>query len=291
MNEPRNRRASSRESNVEPQRSPASAARYDDLSNEVAIAKQELASREEDELQQMDELDAQLKALTIQELRHELRKRSVNDHGRKKKRLRDRLRGALKREYNNGWTRGYLLNIKIIPFDGRGRDPQTLVGRHVTGLRAKGSNRLIIMLSDGQDQTVVFQASYSQSGDTDELHLALSAGLIRLVRTSSDEPPTDQKSFLITEAATALCKNHHGEEAARTIGIKLAGMKTMAFFNMSNDKNPDHTSWAKLRVDVYFAGDEDVVNQSTYPLFPENDKPIKIKEWYDGVCYGSNYLC
>lgn len=230
------------------------------------------------------EVDAQLRALEVPELRQELRRRSLDDKGQKT-RLWNRPMDDIRREYANGWTCGYLLNIKKIPFNGCGRDPQTLVGRHVTGLRANGSNRLTIMLSDGPDQTVVYQTSYSPLSDDDELHLGLSGGLFRLLRTSSDEPRTyEEEPLLITEAATAVCKSHQGKEAATIFGIKLEGMKNMALFNMSNDKTPDHTSWAKLGVDICLAGDgphgfEDGA------LFVRNDKPIKIKEWFDGVHY------
>ncbi len=229
------------------------------------------------------EVITQVNAITVHAIRHELRKREINAFGSKVD-LRIRLMAALRREYDSGWTCGYLLSIKIIPFNGCGRDPQTLVGRHVAGLRAKGSNRLTIMLSDGPDQTVVYQTSYSPLSDDDEMHLGLSGGLFRLVRTSSDESQTYDQPLLITEAATALCRNHQGKVAATIFGIKLEGMEQMAFFNMSDDKTPDHTSWAKLSVDICLAGDgPDGLEGGA--LFRRNDKPIKIKEWFDGVHY------
>ena len=231
-----------------------------------------------------EEVFAQVLALSVSALRQELRKRKLNGEGIVRD-LRWRLMDALKSEYANGWTRGHLLNIKIIPFDGRGRDPQTLVGRHVTGLRAKGSNRLTIMLSDGPDETVVYQTSKFQSPDDNQLHLGLSGGLIRLLRRSSNKPQTHEEPLLITEAATAVCKNYQGEEAATIIGIKLAGMKEMAFFNMSNERRPGFKSWAKLGVNIRLAGDGDAGLESGGALFPANDKPIKIKDWRDGVHY------
>ncbi|CAD6594528.1 MAG: hypothetical protein ASARMPREDX12_009295 [Alectoria sarmentosa] len=201
----------------------------------------------------MDRIIPQVDALTVRELQHELRKRGLPVSGIKKD-LRRRVMEALGSEYADGWTLGYLLNMKIIPFNGRGRDPQTLVGRHVTGLSGwDDDNTMTIMLSDDEDQTIVCQAA-----DADDLNFGMDQELFDLFYTSSNEERTyEKKPLLVTEAAMALCKDHQGVVAATILGIKLAGMKEMGFFDVNDDGKPDGTSWAKLGVDVWLAGEEE----------------------------------
>lgn len=171
-------------------------------------------------------------------LQHELRKRGLPVSGIKKD-LRNRVMEALRSEHADGWTLGYLLNIKIVPFNGRGRDPQTLVGRHITGLSGWDDNTVTIMLSDGEDQTIVCQAA-----DADDLNFGMDQELFDLFYTSSnDERTYEKKPLLITEAAIALCKDRQGVVATNIVGIKLAGMKEVGFFGVT-----------KLGVDVWLAG-------------------------------------
>lgn len=227
----------------------------------------------------MDRITPQVDALTVRKLQHELRKRDLPVSGIKD--LRKRVMEALRSEYADGWTLGYLLNIKIIPFNGRGRDPQTLVGRHVTGLSNWDDNTMTIMLSDDEDQTIVCQAA-----DADDLNFVVDQELFTLFYTLSKKERTyEKKPLLVTEAAVALCKGHQGAVAATILGIKLAGMKEMGFFDVNDDGKPDQTSRAKLGVDVWLAGDgeaglegevstineENIVKDSTNSLLAGND--------------------
>ena len=95
---------------------------------------------------------------------------------------------ALGSEYADGWTLGYLLNIKIVPFNGRGRDPRMLVGRHVTGLSGWDDNTVTIMLSDDEDQTIVCQAA-----DVEDVNFGIDQELFGLFYTSSNEERTYEK--------------------------------------------------------------------------------------------------
>ena len=161
---------------------------------------------------QMDKLIPQLAALTVAELQHELRKRGLMVTGIKKD-LRERVMKALESEYADGWTLGYLLNTKIVPFSGRGRDPKSLVGRHVTGLGEVEDNAMAIMFSDLETQTIVCQAS-----DADDRSFSMGQELYDLFCKSNGEERTyEKRPLLVTEAATALCKNPEGVVVA-TIG-------------------------------------------------------------------------
>lgn len=244
---------------------------------------------------QMDKAILEVDTLTVRELQHELRKRGLSVTGIKRD-LRKRVIKALRREYAEGWTLGYLLDIKIIPFNGRGRDPRTLIGRHVTGLGEIEDNKMVIMLSDGEDATIVCQAS-----DADDLGFHSNDELFRLFYTSGSESRTyEKKPLLVTDAATALCKNHQGVVAATIFGIKLAGMKKMAFIDVTDKEEPDNTSWAELGIDVWLVGDGEarlkneismmmhkgVGNNNVNPLLAGNDRPIKTEKSLDGIGNG-----
>lgn len=243
----------------------------------------------------MDDAIREVDALTVRKLQHELRKRGLLVSGVKED-LRKRVIKALQSEYSDGWTRGYLLNTKIVPFNGRGRDPQTLVGRFVTELGETEDNSMAIMLADGEEAIIVFQAS-----DADNLDFWIDDELFDLFFTSSYEHRTyGKKPLLVTEAATGVRKNYQGVVAATVLGIKLAGMKEMAFFNIPDcddfDNIPDgYESWSKLGADVWLAADgkvelegeslrsknKAVVQDSTNSLLAGKYTPIKNEGFED----------
>lgn len=246
---------------------------------------------------QMDKATLEVDTLTVRELQHELRKRGLSVTGIKRD-LRKRVIKALRSEYAEGWTLGYLLEIKIIPFNGRGRDPRTLIGRHVTGLGEIEDNKMVIMLSDGEDPTIVCQAS-----DADDLEFHMDEELFRLFHTSSGESRTYVKNpLLVTDATIALCKNIQGVAAATIFGIKLAGMKEMAFINVLDKEELDDISWAEL-VDAWLGEDgeaglknsssmimhEGVRNNNANPLLAGNDRPIKTEKSLDDI--GNGWVC
>lgn len=169
----------------------------------------------------------------------------------------------------------------------------------MTGLGETEDNAVAIRVSDGEDGRVVCQAS-----DEDDLNFCLDEELYRVFYTSSGEPRTyEKKPLLVTEAATALCKDYHGVVAATVFGIKLAGMKEMGFFSIPDGdcgEETDHTMWAKPGVDVWLAGDgeagleggvstirnEDDLDKGTKNLLAGTNKPIKTEESMDGFDYG-----
>lgn len=158
---------------------------------------------------------------------HELSKRKLNASGCKDD-LVCRLYEVLKAEHAEGWTLGYLLNTKTLPFDGKGRDPQSLVGRHVEGYNCDGDG-IILEFSDGEDMTILSSASRDECAmikmDHD-LFWALHTldGMKAVPRNLTNDPR------LIIEAVTGVRKNRWGTEAGSVFGLKLEGMKATSFF-------------------------------------------------------------
>ena len=255
----------------------------------------------------MDVAIEQVGELRVWELQHELRKRGLLVSGIKKD-LRERVVEALRSEHADGWTQGYLLNTKTISFNGRGRDPRTLVGRSVTGLGVGQDNTMVIGFADGEEAVVVCQAS-----DADDLIFFYNEELFDIFNTSSNQPRTyEKKPLLITEAATALRKNYQGVVAATVLGIKLAGMKKMAFIgiadcdecdNIHDVESCNHTSWSKLGVNVWLAGDGeaglegdfsmsknmDFGQGDTTSLNTRVDTPIKSEGSTDDIDHGGTF--
>ena len=153
-----------------------------------------------------------------------------------------------------------------------------------------------IMLSDGEDQKIVCQAS-----DTDDLGFVVGKQLFDLFDTSSNELRTyEKRPLLVADAVTALCKDDQGVVAATIFGIKLAGMEKIAFLGVVDKEKSDVVGLAELGIDAWLAGDgearlgndslmimqEVVGNTSVNPLLGQNDKPIKTDETTDGIGNG-----
>ena len=163
---------------------------------------------------------------------HELRMRNLNASGCKDDLL-CRLYEVLDAEHAEGWTLGYLLNTKILPFNGKGRDPQTLVGHHVEGYECDGES-IILGLSDGEDMTILSRNSRDECAmikmDHD-LFWALHTldGMKAVPRNLAINP------LLIIEAVVGVRKNRWGEEAGSVFGLKLEGMKAISFFFLAGE--------------------------------------------------------
>lgn len=91
----------------------------------------------------------------VSDAQYELSKRQLEMSGCQNDLL-CRLFEALEGEHAEGWTLGHLLNTKILPFNGKGRDPRSLVGRHVEGYKWDGDGILILELCDGEDVAILW---------------------------------------------------------------------------------------------------------------------------------------
>lgn len=164
----------------------------------------------------------------ISDAHHELSKRGLKTSGSKDELL-WRLFEALESEHAEGWTLGYLLNTKIVPFQGKGRDPRSLIGHHVAGYNCDGDGSLILQLSDGEDVTILSNEASDERATIKmdhDLFWALHTldGMKAVPRILAKEP------LLITEAATGVRKDRWGKEAGSVFGLKLAGMTAISFF-------------------------------------------------------------
>ena len=164
------------------------------------------------------------------DVQHELRKRHLNVSGAKNVLL-QRLFEALEAEYAKGWTSGYLLNTRIVPFPGTGRDPKSLIGHHVQGYRCDGDSVITIELSDGEDVTILSDktSKCAKIKIDDEIFWSLHTldGMKAVPRNLASKP------LLIVEAATGVRKDRWGEEAGTVFGLKLEGMRAISFFSLA----------------------------------------------------------
>ena len=169
----------------------------------------------------------------ISDAQHELSKRKLKVSGSKNVLL-QRLFEALEAEHAEGWTLGYLLNTKVVPFHSKGRDPRSLIGHHVEGYKCDGDGTMVLELSDGEDVTI----QSNRSTDTcarikmdDDLFWALHTleGMVAVPRQLVKKP------VLITKAVTGVRKNRWGKEAGTVLGLKLEGMRAIAFFFLGGE--------------------------------------------------------
>ena len=169
----------------------------------------------------------------ISDAQHELSKRGLKTSGSKDVLL-QRLFESLEAEYAEGWTLGYLLNTKTLPFHSRGRDPQSLVGRHVEGYRYAGDGIVVLELSDDEDVTVLSNKPRDTAAKIkmdDDLFWALHIldGMHAVPRQLAKKP------LLIIEAVTGVRKNRWGKEARAVLGLRLEGMRTTSFFFLADE--------------------------------------------------------
>ena len=161
----------------------------------------------------MDEVIRQVNNLTVRDLQHELRKRRLMVSGIKAD-LRRRLIEDLRTDYDNGWTCGKLLNVRLIPFSGDGIDPQTLIGRHVTCID-EANSRGTVKLSFA-DNNPLFISSQRTTTAADLLIL------YRDVEARVLEWPCAKSPMRILGAGMAELKDEYGKMFF-ILGIKGIG--------------------------------------------------------------------
>lgn len=169
----------------------------------------------------------------ISDAQHELSKRELKVSGSKDDLL-WRLFEALKTEHAEGWTLGYLLNTKILPFNGKGRDPRSVIGHHLEGYRRDEEGIIVLKLSDGEDVIILSNKSSNDCAKIkmdDDLFWALHTldGMKAVPRNLAKKP------LLITGAATGVRKNRWGKEAGTVFGLKLEGMRAISFFFLAGE--------------------------------------------------------
>lgn len=169
----------------------------------------------------------------ISDAQYELSKRKQKASGSKNELLWS-LFEALEAEHAEGWTLGYLLNTKILPFNGKGRDPRSLVGHHIEGYHCDGDGVMILELSDGEDATVLshkFSNGCAKIKMDDDLFWALHIldGMKAVPRDLAKKP------LLITDAVNGVRKNRRGKEAGTVFGLRLEGMRAISFFFLAGD--------------------------------------------------------
>ena len=186
----------------------------------------------------------------------ELSKRKLKVSGRKDVLLR-RLFEALETEYADGWTLGYLLNTKISPFHGRGRDPRSLVGHHVEGYTCDKEGNLTLDLSDGENVTLV---SSDKSSDEDaSTMIKMDHDLFWVLHTldGMNAVPRDlvEMPLQIIDAATGVRKDRWGKETGSVVGLRLEGMRTISFFFLAGKT---HVREDRVCGHVWLAENEDL---------------------------------
>ena len=169
----------------------------------------------------------------ICDARHELSKRKLKVSGSKDVLL-QRLFEALEAEHAEGWTLGYLLNTKVVPFHGKGRDPRSLIGYHVEGYKCDGDGVMVLELSDSEDVTICSNQAFDTCARIkmdDDLFWALHTldGMEVVPRRLANKP------LLIIEAALGVRKNRWGKEAGTVFGLRLEGMRAIAFFFLAGE--------------------------------------------------------
>ena len=169
----------------------------------------------------------------VSDAQHELSKRKLEVSGCKDDLL-WRLFEALKAEHAEGWTLGYLLNTKILPFHDKGLDPQSLSGHHVEGYKSDGDGIMILELSDGEDVSIL-----SNTSSDDCAKIKMDHDLFWALHTvdGMKAVPCDlaKKPLLITEAVMGVRKDRWGKEAGTVFGLKLEGMRAISFFFLARE--------------------------------------------------------
>lgn len=200
----------------------------------------------------------------VSDAHHELSKRGLKVSGSKDELLR-RLFEALEAEHMEGWTSGYLLSTRIIPFDGRGRDPRSLIGHHVAGCNCVGDGSLTLELSDGEDMAVL-STEPSDECSTIKMDHDLFWALHALDGMKAVPRNLREKPLLIIEAVTGLRKNRWGKEAGNVFGLKLEGMRAISFLFLAGKTSIRED---RIRGDVWLA-ENDVLREDIRMLHGGN---------------------
>ena len=198
----------------------------------------------------------------LSDAQHELSKRELKVSGSKNDLL-WRLFEALETENAEGWTLGYLLNTRTLSFNGKGRDPRSVIGHHLEGYRRDKEGIMILNLSDGEDVTILSNKSSDDCAKIKmdhDLFWALHAldGMKAVPRNLAKKP------LLITEAATGVRKNRWGKEAGQVFGLKLQGMRAISFFFLAGEASSIRED--RMCGDVWLAAENDVLREDVRTL-------------------------
>ena len=147
--------------------------------------------------------------------------------------IRDRLIADLARDQRDGWTLGSfapglrlgsLLNTMIVPFDGEGRDPETLVGQHLVEIKKNEDGTTSLEFPDGPGQQIRTRFGHEVAFDDDEEDDDDDTDHWRLFVGESYPP------LLILEAGTGIRRTHYEGPTFSVIGIECEGTRKMLFF-------------------------------------------------------------
>ena len=189
--------------------------------------------------------------LTVRELRHELRKRSLPVTGNWND-LTRRLIKALWTDFDDGWTRGRLLNIRCIPFNGDGISPRSLIGLHVTGIDEARSRGNVKLFFSDNSPLFIFSRRTIIAADPVIMYRKDEA---RLSRWPSAESP-----MRILGAAMAEWKNNKGKPSSMFLVLKLKGMGANLYIGYDQDTGRSDTSLRGLYLAAH-EGHADLVRE------------------------------
>ncbi|KAM0805779.1 hypothetical protein BDR22DRAFT_183522 [Usnea florida] len=149
-----------------------------------------------------------------------------------------RLIEALRTKYDDGWTCGRLLNIRPIPFDGDGIDPQTLIGLHVTGIdEARSSSNVKLSVSDN-DPLFIFPRRTATAADSVIMYRKSEARLSGWPRAESP--------MRILGAAMAERKDDEGKPSWTFFVLRLKGIGTNIYIGCDQDTGRSDTGLCGL---------------------------------------------
>ncbi|CAF9914932.1 hypothetical protein IMSHALPRED_002284 [Imshaugia aleurites] len=177
----------------------------------------------------MDEVIARIDGMSTSAIRDELRQRRLNDSGYEPD-IQNRLIASCARDFTAGWTMGDLLDTRSVPFNGEGRNPQELVGRHLKRLIGNANGTVTLELSDAADRQVLLKSSGEEVNDGFPHLPAVRVLYDNYIRESFCHSSGKESPHLIVEATMGLRRKYHGGPTFTVIGIKCEGMKTMKFF-------------------------------------------------------------
>ena len=203
----------------------------------------------------------------ISDAQHELSKRKLKVSGCKDDLL-WRLFEALEAEHAKDWTLGYLLDTKILPFNGNGIDPGCLVGHHVQRYKCDGDGVMVLELSDGEDVTI-------RSNKTcDNLtRIKMDHDLFWALHTldGMNAVPRNpvKKPLMITQAAMGVRKDRWGKEAGIVLGLKLEGMRAISFLFLAREASIRED---RICGDIWLA--DDVILREDMRMLHGGDKMV-----------------
>ena len=180
----------------------------------------------------MDEAVGEVNRLTVRDLQHELRKRSLPITGIRAD-LTRRLIEALRADFDDGWTLGKLLDGKLIPFKDDGINPQTLVGLHLTGIDEATSRGNIKFSFSDNNPLFIFSRRTTIAADLVILYRNVET---RLSGWHSAEGP-----MRILGADMVEWKNDEGKPSCMFLVLKLKGMGANLYIGYDQDTGRSDT--------------------------------------------------